>query len=172
MNEESIHEDEFEEDDLVSRAQLKREMQALQELGARLMKLKPEIWQQFNFSESMFDALNESRRIKNHNAIRRHVRRLGKLLKDEDTQQVTELFARMDNEHLQDTQRFHRIERWRDRLIAEGDTALNELLDSCPNVDRQHIRQLVRTAAKESLQGKSPAAQRKLFKYLKQLDLK
>ncbi len=170
MNEEHNSED-LDEEELVSRTQLKKEMHALQDLGERLMKLKPEIWQQFNFSESMRDALNESKRIKNHNAIRRHIRRLGKLLKDEDTEQVTTLFERMDNEHLQDTRRFHRIERWRDRLLDEGDSALKELLDVCPNADRQHLRQLIRSGAKERLQGKSPASQRKLFQYLKGLDI-
>ena len=170
MNEEHNSED-LDEEELVSRTQLKKEMHALQDLGERLMKLKPEIWQQFNFSESMRDALNESKRIKNHNAIRRHIRRLGKLLKDEDTEQVTTLFERMDNEHLQDTRRFHRIERWRDRLLDEGDSALKELLDVCPNADRQHLRQLIRSGTKERLQGKSPASQRKLFQYLKGLDI-
>ncbi|OOZ35898.1 ribosome biogenesis factor YjgA [Solemya velesiana gill symbiont] len=171
MNEEDLTDTSKDEEEFVSRTQLKKEMQAFQDLGERLMKLKPEIWEQFNFSESMRDALQESRRIKNHNAIRRHIRRLGKLLKDEDTAQVQTLFERMDNEHLQDVQRFHRIERWRDRLMDEGDDALNELLDICPNADRQHLRQLIRTGVKERLQGKSPAVQRELFKYIKVLDI-
>jgi len=162
---------EEEEIELVSKSEIKREMLALQALGERLVKLNPRMWAQFNFSQAMRDALDESLRIKSQNAMRRHIRRLGKLLRDEDAEQVKKLFERMDNEHLQDTQYFHRLERWRDRLLAEGDSALQELLDICPNIDRQHLRQLIRVGKKEQEQGKSPAASRKIFKYLRQLEI-
>jgi len=160
-----------EEIELVSKSEIKREMQTLQALGERLVKLNPGMWAQFNFSQAMMDALDESLRIKSHNAMRRHIRRLGKLLREEDAGQVSRLFERMDNEHLQDTQYFHRLERWRDRLLAEGDSALQELLDICPNIDRQHLRQLIRVGRKEREQGKSPTASRKIFKYLRQLEI-
>ncbi|MES9857177.1 MAG: ribosome biogenesis factor YjgA [Sedimenticola sp.] len=163
---------EEDEDELVSRSQLKREMQLMQKLGERLTGLPSSQWAQFNFSPPMLAALEESRRIKSHNAMRRHVRRLGKLLSKEDAEQVSELFARMDNEHLQDTHYFHRLERWRDRLMQGGDEVVNELLDICPDADRQQIRQLVRQGQKELQLEKPPAAQRKLFKYLREIDMK
>jgi ribosome-associated protein len=158
-----------EDENIVSKSEIKREMLALQDLGERLLTLKPQAWEKLNFSSTMLAALQESTRIKSHNAIRRHVRRLGKLLREEDTDQVQQLFDRMDNKHLEDVQQFHRLERWRDRLMEEGDEALNELLDEYPNADRQQLRQLVRVAQKEQLQGKSPAAQRKIFKYLREI---
>jgi ribosome-associated protein len=73
---------------------------------------------------------------------------------------------------MQDTQRFHRIEQWRDRLIEGDDKTLSDLLDICPNVDVQHVRQLIRAGKKERELAKSPAAQRKLFKYLRELEIK
>ena len=161
----------FADEEEVSKSQIKRELLELQDLAERLVGLKSEIWDKFSFSETMNSALEESRRIKSRNAMRRHIRRLAKLLREEDVEQVRDLFQRMDSDHLEDTRRFHRLERWRDRLIDEGDDALNELLDACPNADRQHLRQLMRAGVKEKLQGKSPAAQRKLFKYLRELDL-
>ena len=169
MSKESGYQEE-DEDEFISRSQLKRDMHALQQLGERLIKLKPSQWEQFEFSAAMMDALDESRRIKSHNAMRRHTRRLGKLLKSENSAQIETLFQRMDNEHLQDTKRFHRLERWRDRLLEEGDQVINELLTLCPEADRQHLRQLVRSGKKERLEQKPPAIQRKLFRYLKELD--
>jgi ribosome-associated protein len=160
-----------EEIELVSKSELKREMHAMQELAERLVGLKPQIWEQFVFSDIMKDALEESLRIKSRNAMRRHVRRLAKLLVKEDSGQVTDLFRRMDEKHLQDNRRFHLIELWRDRLLEEGDKALGNLLDICPNADRQHLRQLIRAGQNEIERGKPPAAQRKLFKYLKELDI-
>jgi len=160
------------DEELISKSELKREMLALQSLGERLVKLKPALWAQFNFSPVMLAALEESRRIKSHNAMRRHLRRLGKLLQTEDAELVAKLFSRMDNEQLQDTGHFHRLERWRDRLVGEGDKILGELLDVCPNADRQQLRQLIRSAQKELREHRAPAAQRKLFRYLRELDWK
>lgn len=156
----------------VSKSQRKREMHALQALAERLAGLNPQQWQQFDFSGPMMAALDESRRVKGHNAMRRHLRRLGKLLQHEDAEQVKILFRRIDHAHLADTERFHRLERWRDRLLAGGDEVLGELLDVCPNIDRQQLRQLVRTAKQELEHNKPPVSQRKIFKYLKALDIK
>lgn len=161
----------YEEDDenFVSKSEVKRQMLAFQILGERLMSLKPAAWEALNFSQSMMEALHESTRIKHPNARRRHVRRLGKLLQEEDTEQVQQLFDRMDNKHLEDVQHFHRLERWRDRLVDEGDAALSELLNEYPNADRQQFRQLIRIAQKEQQQEKPPAAARKIFKLLREV---
>lgn len=159
------------EEQTVSRSEIKRQMLALQALGERLVTLKPAQWEEFGFSESMLEALQESQRIKSHNAMRRHIRRLGKLLNQEDTEKVEALFKRMDDRAMQDTQRFHRIEQWRDRLIEGDDKTLSDLLDICPNVDIQHLRQLIRASKKERELAKPPAAQRKLFKYLRGLEM-
>jgi ribosome-associated protein len=159
------------DEDFVSKSQLKREMQAMQQLGERLVGLKPEQWEQFAFGEELRSALDESRRITSHNAMRRHIRRLGKLLKEEDAERVGQLLARLDADHLQDTRRFHRIERWRDRLLEGGDGIVEELLQAAPDADRQHLRQLIRKAGKELREQKPPAASRKLFQYLKGLDI-
>ncbi|MCW8884628.1 MAG: DUF615 domain-containing protein, partial [Motiliproteus sp.] len=43
-------------------------------------------------------------------------------------------------------------------------------LEAYPSGDRQHLRQLVRNAVKEAQQNKPPAASRKLFKYIRELD--
>ena len=171
MNDESIEADhDGAEQAPVSKSEIKREMLALQALGERLIKLKPALWEGLGLGPEMLDALRESRRIKSHNALRRHVRRLGKLLQHEETAQVERLFARMDREQLQDKAHFHRLERWRERLLEGGDKVLGELMDACPKVDRQHLRQLVRGAQKERSEERPPVMQRKLFKYLRGLE--
>ena len=154
-----------------SKSAVKREMLALQGLGQRLMESGPRIWDQAELSTKVRDALEESRRLKGNIALRRHVRRLGKLLRGEDAEKVRALFDRIDNAHAQDMGRFHRLERWRDRLIGEGDTALEEMLAVCPDADRQRLRQMIRAARKELEAGKPPAASRKLFKYIRELGL-
>jgi len=154
-----------------SKSQIKREMHALQDLGERLVELKPQAWEAFPLSQTLLDALQESRRIKGHNAMRRHIRRLGKLLREEDAEQVTLLFQQFDRDHLKETQRLHQLERWRERLLNEGDEALQDLLAQCPTADRQQLRQLIRGGRKEREAEKPPAIQRKLFRYLRELEL-
>ena len=67
-------------------------------------------------------------------------------------------------------QAFHHLERWRDRLIEEGDAALGDALAEWPGLDRQQLRQLVREARRERDQSKPRGAGRKLFRYLRSLD--
>jgi ribosome-associated protein len=124
----------------------------------------------FPFGPRLLDALEEARRIKGHSARRRHVRRVGKLLRSEDMETVQQLLDKLDGEQLNDKRRFHQLEHWRERLLLDGDSALSELLQICPHADSQQIRQLLRTARKEQQQSRPPTAARKLFQYLKELD--
>jgi ribosome-associated protein len=58
----------------------------------------------------------------------------------------------------------------RDRLIAEDETALSELIAEHPQVDRQHLRSLVRQARLErETPNKPPRAFREIFQLLKEL---
>jgi ribosome-associated protein len=62
---------------------------------------------------------------------------------------------------------FHHIERWRDRLITDP-AAVSELLSEHPEIDRQRLNQLVRSAAKELQMDKPPKSARQLFKFLRE----
>jgi len=159
-------------DNQVSKSEIKRDMLALQKLAERLVKLTPGQWEQQHFGQKMMAALQESRRVKGHNAMRRHIRRLGKLLREEDSERVVALFRNIDGQHEDEKRRFHRLENWRDRLMNEGETALSELLQRCPDADRQRIQQFIRAGKRELELEKPPSAQRKLFKYLKEIPLK
>jgi ribosome-associated protein len=68
-----------------------------------------------------------------------------------------------------DTAALHRVEQWRDRLIAQGDDALNALLAECPHADRQRLRHLARQAKVEREQNKPLHAYRDLFRELREL---
>jgi ribosome-associated protein len=64
----------------------------------------------------------------------------------------------------------HRLEAMRERLLNdEGDSALGELIAQHPNVDRQHLRSLIRQARAERDSNKPPRAFRDIFQLLKDL---
>ena len=162
--------DEEEEIIYVSRAELKRDMDELKEIGARLMDMKPSVLDKLPLNERLRDALDESKRIKSHNARKRHLGFIGKLMQDQDIEPIQEMFKRMDASSDEYNRHFHQLEKWRNRLIAEGQPALTAFLDKHPEADHQHIRQLVRNAQKEAKQEKPPASARKLFKYIRELN--
>jgi ribosome-associated protein len=142
-------------------------MLALQQLGERLTTLSPSVLARMPLSAALQEALDESRRIKSLNALRRHYRRLGKLLRDEDLDSIRQVIGEIDNQHQADVNRFHALERWRDRLLDEESDAFGEFMQAYPEADRQHLRQLIQAARRERDQARPPASYRKLFKYLR-----
>ncbi len=101
-------------------------------------------------------------------ALRRHYKRIAKLLSREDTDAVNALLYEKENLARQEAARHHRFERWRERLIDEGDEALGEFLNAYPAADRQQLRSLVRAAQRDRERGR-PDSARKLFRFLREV---
>ena len=80
------------------------------------------------------------------------------------------MLDQVDSSTREYNERFHALERWRDRLIAGGDAALEDFIGQYPDADRQHLRGLIRHAQHEAAHNKPPAAARKVFKYIRELD--
>jgi ribosome-associated protein len=149
-----------------SKSQVKRERHALQGLAQRLVALpRPEL-ERLALSEATWAAIDETSRIKDLRALRRHYKRIAKLLVGEDVRAVASLMDERDGLKQAAAARHHRLERWRDRLIAEGDAALGELLAECPGADRQRLRALIRAAQRGKQQGRADAA-RRLYRWLR-----
>lgn len=153
-----------------SKTQVKRELHALQELGERLAGLPAEQLDRLPLTDPLRKALAEAPKHKTHIARKRHIQYLGKLMRDQDLDAILALVDQMDSSTRQYNERFHALERWRDRLIAEGDAALEAFVVLYPETDRQHLRGLVRHAQHEAAHNKPPAAARKVFKYIRTLD--
>jgi ribosome-associated protein len=154
-----------------SKSQIKREFAELQKLGEQLVALKPAQIPTFSFSPVILDALDEYTRIKNRTAQQRHIRRIGKLLADEDVTSIRQKLERLSANHPEERRRVKLLEEWRERLIADGDSALNELVTICPELDRHYLRQLIRAAQKEKAAQKVPTTAKKIFAYLKTVEL-
>ncbi|GAB6041570.1 ribosome biogenesis factor YjgA [Endothiovibrio diazotrophicus] len=152
-----------------SRSQLKREAEALQDLGAELVQLKAAQLDAIPLPERLREAVLEARRIKSHGALRRQMQFVGKVMRGVEAEPIREALDRLLNRDRAAAARFHQLERWRDRLIEEGDGALAEWFDAYPGSDRQHLRQLVRNAVKERAGGKPAGAGRALFRHLREV---
>lgn len=156
---------EFEEDK--SKSQVKKELLELTALGEKLSKLPKHQWSELPISDTLKHALNEVSKINHHTGLKRHIKYIGKLLRSEDVEAIEQQLLLDNQQHTLDVQREKLCEHWRDRLITEGDKATFELLEITLNLDRQHLRQLVRNAQKEQKLDKPPKNKRELYRYLR-----
>ncbi|MDN3648722.1 ribosome biogenesis factor YjgA [Reinekea marina] len=157
------------DEDWVSKSQVKREMIALQELGEQLINLKASELAKFPISSTMQDAIDESRRVKGHEAMRRHMQYVGKVMRNEDVEGIqreldkldtsSELFLRLQNQ----------AERWRERLIKTKEAEAQWIKEN-DGIDIQAFRSLVRAARKEQPEDpKAPIVAGKSSKKLLQI---
>lgn len=155
------------DDEPVSKSQLKREMHALQALGEAIIAMAPGERARFPLSDDMLAAVEETSRIRSHEGRRRHMQYVGKVMRREDLEAIKAVYDELEKETLRRDHAFHRLESWRDRLLDEGDQALEAFIDDYPDVDRQTLRQLIRNAQREREGDKPPASARKLFKLIR-----
>jgi ribosome-associated protein len=153
-----------------SKSQRKRDAQALQQLGSSLLDLPASEWLALGLPDRLIAALTEARRIRAHGARKRQLQYIGKLMREVDPQPIQRHFERLRQKRREQARHQQQLEHWRDRLLEEGDSAIEACLEAHPRADRQRLRQLVRQARKERDHQQPPAASRALFRYLRELD--
>ena len=151
-----------------SKTQKKRDAEALQTLGLQLTQLSDEQLQQVPLPENLLDAILTARKIHQHGGLKRQQQYIGKLMRNLDPQPIEQVLNQFQMKRKRETTQFHQIEQWRDQLINNSSTAMDEVLSQFPDLDRQYLRQLVRNAQDGSNEQKSKKAARKLFQYLQE----
>jgi ribosome-associated protein len=152
-----------------SKTRLKREAEALQQLGADLLAAPESAWRTMQLPEELINALLEARRIRSRGARKRQLQYIGKLMRSIDPEPIRQYFEQLRLENRRQAQRQHALEAWRDRLIAEGDPAIEAFLHEHPGAERQQLRRLVRQVKKEQALGQAPASSRALFRYIRDI---
>jgi ribosome-associated protein len=164
--------DEFEQEyDRPSKSQLKREMTALQKMGAELVAQSRDRVKRVPLPEDVRDAILACQQITNHEGRRRQLQYVGKKMRTLDEEEIAAVQRTLDSwrgASKADTNAMHALERRRDKLLA-SDAVLTELLAEHPEVDAQHLRTLIRNARREQAENKPPKAYREIFQILKQL---
>lgn len=97
---------------------------------------------------------------------RREVRRLTGELRDADRAPILEAVRRVEAGRSAATADFHQWERWRERLLTEGEQGLEALRQTWPHVDAAELTRLVDEA--RTAGGRGPAY-RELFRRLRAL---
>jgi ribosome-associated protein len=157
-----------EEDDFISKSRRKRESHALQDLGEALVVLPVEQLARIDLPEKLRGAVLEARNITKHEARRRQMQYIGKLMRTIDAEPVR---AQVDAIHApsdEDTALFHLAERWRAELLA-NEGALAGFLREFPASDAATVARLVAQAKAEREAGRAPKHFRELFQYVNAL---
>ena len=159
------------ENDEVSRSQKRREALDVLKLAHALVELSDAQLARVPLSDELREEVVRARAVTQQIAHKRQTQFLAKhLRRREDELEPIRAALDHDREYSRsETANLHRIETWRERLIAEGDDALTELLRHFPQSDRQHLRQLARHARAERDANKPPHAQRELFRALREM---
>ncbi|HXH64863.1 MAG TPA: ribosome biogenesis factor YjgA [Mariprofundaceae bacterium] len=148
-----------------SKSQKKRDARAIQDLGAELLEQKADFIRDLALPAEIEKALLEGQKM-DRGARKRQIKFIGRLLRDIDPEPVQEALASLHADTAEDVRTFHQLEQWRDRLLAEGEAAVAELLAQAPAVDTAELHRILRTAAGAEGEGRKKAG-RTLFRFLR-----
>lgn len=152
-----------------NKTRIKQEIAAMFELGEKISGLTLAQIQSLDLPEQIQKGVIQAADMPPKGARKRLLKYIAGQLYKIDAAPIIEKIARFEHKSAHAVREHHIAERWRDRLLKEGNDALTELIDDYPDADRQHLRQLLRNAQKESATGKPPRSARQLYKYLKSL---
>lgn len=153
----------------VSKTKRKQEMHELQALGAALVDLPETQLRAMPLDEDLRAAVLHAKRISRHEARRRQLQYIGRLMREVDPAPIRARLDALEGTSAEATARHRRLEQLRERLLAD-DAALTELVAEHPDADAQQLRALIRNARREQKEGRAPRAYRELFRTLKSME--
>lgn len=150
-----------------SKSQKKREVEALQDLGAELVKLPEAQFRRIELPEELREAVALCRRITQNSALRRQRQYIGKLMRSIDPAPIQAQLDAFNGVSAAENAKLHQAEKWREKLIADNE-ALTLFLNAYPETDATHLRQLIRNARDEAARSKPPKAFREIFRVIRE----
>ncbi|MFT6528504.1 MAG: ribosome-associated protein [Psychrosphaera sp.] len=156
------------DENYVSKAELKKEVKELQAFAEQLVNLGKSQKKRLSASDELQAAFILADKISNKpDALRRHMQFITKQLKDEDLDKLRAEYERIMSPNLASDKVMKKLEKTREKLLKNGDSAINELIDLHPSLERQKLRQLVRQAKKEVEKEQPGKNYKELFQYIK-----
>ncbi|GLR12697.1 hypothetical protein GCM10007907_14870 [Chitinimonas prasina] len=152
----------------VSKSQMKRDVEALQDLGVELIGLSKLQLKKLDLPDALLVAIKDAQKITANGAIKRQRQYIGRLMRDIDPAPIQALLDSLRGDNDKQNAWLHQLERTRDELVAD-DKAVAKLIEEHPQIDIQQLRTMVRNARAERAAQKPPKHFRSLFQFLKEL---
>ena len=150
----------------ISKTQRKKAVHELQDLGEELVALNEERLAAVELPERLRDAVVEARRITAHEARRRQMQYIGKLMRKVDPEPIRAALDAWRAQSRGPILVHKRAEAWRERLLAD-DTGLPKLLREYPQADTRQLSALIRGTLRERETGQPPRNYRALYQALR-----
>ena len=122
----------MEYDEGPSKSQIKRELHAVQDLGRELVDLPDKLLVQLTLPQDLVEEIRATRAL-TRGARKRQLRHIGGQLAHQDVAAIRETLRELLNPGRREVALFHEVEKWRDRLLEDGETALNEFVAEYPD---------------------------------------
>jgi ribosome-associated protein len=161
-----------------SKTRRKQRMTELQDMGEELLALNKRQLDLIDLPDLLLIALREYQRLPNrHEAKRRQMQFIGKLMRKADHQNIRSALDRLKVPDRQEVRRSQDIERWGEKLLSGTADTIEEFLLEWPMAERQSLRQLIRrylelknpgdTETEEQSTEAAKVARRRLLDYIK-----
>ena len=154
------------EDEWVSKTQMKKQMNDLQALGMELTKLSSDTLKKIGLDEELFEAIATYKKITSNSALKRQAQFIGRLMRDTDPAPIEAYLAKLRGDNAAHNAFLQRVEQTRTRLLAD-DGAITQFMADFPQADAGKLRTLIRNTKKEQEQNKPPKNFRALFQEIK-----
>ncbi|MBF1270369.1 MAG: ribosome-associated protein [Neisseria sp.] len=154
------------EDEWVSKTQMKKQMNDLQALGMELTKLSSDTLKKIGLDEELFEAIATYKKITSNSALKRQAQFIGRLMRDTDPAPIEAYLAKLRGDNAAHNAFLQRVEQARTRLLAD-DGAITQFMANFPQADAGKLRTLIRNTKKEQEQNKPPKNFRALFQEIK-----
>ena len=153
-----------------SKSARKRAAHAAQDLGEARIGLSDAELDALALPEELAAALRAARRITSRAGGARQRQYIGKLMRALDPGPIRAALAARGAVSAREAGRFRRVEEWRERLIAGGAPALEELKSAHPGIETSEWARRVAAAQAERSRGAGRSgASRELFRALRAL---
>lgn len=172
--------DHTDNEEFITKSQIKREAEALKQLGREIYELPKKKRDKLPLSNTLLTALEEADRISNLNAMRRHFQYVGKILRETDVDAIKSAMEALEISPLSHQRNDARLEDLIEKLLTVGSKANEKLIQEHAQLNRQQLNQLIRNVLRsektiEEDKASDPhtahptsPARKKLKRYLKE----
>ncbi len=149
---------------------MKRDMTALQKLGEELVEQTADRLERVEMPDGLRSAIDDARRITDHEGRRRQMQYIGRLMRDVDPAPIRAALDAWAGASRAETALLHDLERWRETLLGD-DAALTrfaaEHTAALNPATLQRLRTTIRAAKKERADNRPPKNYRELFRLVR-----
>ena len=143
-------------------------MHELQTLGEALVRLPAPRLTELGLPERLAYAIEQARTIGKHEARRRQMQYIGRLMREVDPDPIRARLAQWGEAPAAEKARLAAVERWRERLLVEPG-GIDALCAAVPHADRARLSALVTRVRAERAGAAPPHSYRELFRALNTL---